>query len=120
MYSGLITTEQMTASTHSNRVQNARLNSSQAWRAHEDDMNPWFQVEFYEPVNVSGLATQGNGRKNEVEYIREYTVEYSLDDVEWHDVLDENGVDPMVSCAGYVFKIKRSISRIIHAWAHMI
>ncbi|XP_072016202.1 uncharacterized protein [Amphiura filiformis] len=93
MYSRTITAEQMEASTHSNRVERARLNSTQAWRAHEDDMDPWFQIDLIEPVYVSGLSTQGNPRPNEVEYVMEYKIGYSYDGIQWQNITDEDGVD---------------------------
>ena len=80
------------ASTHSNRVERARLNSSQAWRANEQDLNPWFQVDFGTLVHLTGLATQGNGRDREVEYVTEYKVGYSIDGEMWQNIT-ESGVD---------------------------
>ena len=38
---------------------NARLDSVSGWQAQSGDQSPWLQVDLGEPVNVTGIITQG-------------------------------------------------------------
>lgn len=37
----------------------ARLDNPSGWRARDDDLSPWLQVNLGEPVTVSGIITVG-------------------------------------------------------------
>ena len=77
-----------------NSPSNIRLNGPQAWAPDTTDTNPSVTIDLDEPMKVTGVILQGGGPGTD-EYVTEFTVSYSLDDVTWIDVAVGN--EPTVS-----------------------
>ena len=54
-----------------------RLNSIYSWSVRRNRVGQWFQVNFVELMRIKGVATQG--RQNANQWVRSYTVRYSVD-----------------------------------------
>ena len=54
-----------------------RLNSIYSWSVRRNRAGQWFQVNFVELMRMKGVATQG--RQNANQWVRSYTVRYSVD-----------------------------------------
>ena len=70
----------LTASTYYNynlSPWRGRLNSIYSWCVRSNRAGEWFQVNFVELMRVKGVATQG--RQNANQWVRSYTVRYSVD-----------------------------------------
>ena len=70
----------LTASTYYNHNLSpwrGRLNSIYSWCVRSNRAGEWFQVNFVELMRVKGVATQG--RQNANQWVRSYTVRYSVD-----------------------------------------
>ena len=71
---------QLTASTYYNYHLSpwyGRLNSIYSWSVRRNRVGQWFQVNFVELMRIKGVATQG--RQNANQWVRSYTVRYSVD-----------------------------------------
>ena len=79
MENGKIQDDQITSSSDWNKLpaKNGRLNGSSCWAAGKNDKNQWIQVDFEKPVVVTKIATQGRGKYDQ--WVKSYTVSYSLD-----------------------------------------
>ena len=71
---------QLTASTYYNYHLSpwyGRLNGLYSWSVRSNRRGQWFQVNFVELMRIKGVATQG--RQNANQWVRSYTVRYSVD-----------------------------------------
>ena len=78
-----ITDSQLSASSHEgggHTATSARLNGDSAWRAGNDDVNPWIRVDFDQLTYVSGIATQGRPDRNNKQWVTKYRVHYNITD----------------------------------------
>ncbi|XP_030613577.1 coagulation factor V isoform X2 [Archocentrus centrarchus] len=69
----------------------ARLNRQgaiNAWRAKNNDMNQWLQVELPHIKKITGIITQGAKSLGKEMYVISYTLQYSDDGTEWKDYTD--------------------------------
>lgn len=100
MENGLVTDQQITASSFFDKVRepaNARLKRvaargrTGAWSARTNDGNQWLQVDFGRNVKVTKFATQG--RQDYKEWVESYTIAYSVEGTDFFQAYQENGVD---------------------------
>ena len=73
---------QLSASTYYNYHLSpiyGRLNGLYSWSVRSNRVGQWFQVNFVELTRVKGVATQG--RQNANQWVRSYTVSYSVDEM---------------------------------------
>uniref|UniRef100_A0A3B3DA01 ferroxidase n=1 Tax=Oryzias melastigma TaxID=30732 RepID=A0A3B3DA01_ORYME len=64
----------------------ARLNKQgtiNAWRAKDNNMNQWLQVELPEVKKITGIITQGATSLGKEMYVSSYTIQYSDNGVHW-------------------------------------
>ncbi|KAG8186759.1 hypothetical protein JTE90_010656 [Oedothorax gibbosus] len=93
---GVIYDFQITASTSANPElgpEKARLGSDSGWVAELGDTEPYLQIDFMTPANITGIMTRG--RSDVPEWVNLYEVSYSDDGLDWLDIKDGNG-DTMV------------------------
>ena len=75
------------------RAGNARLHFKKfaagrgAWAARKNDKSQWLQVDLGSLAVITQIATQG--RQNYPQWVRNYTISFSLDGVDFHTY--ENG-----------------------------
>jgi len=62
----------------------ARLNNSLAWcsPSTKNSDRTFIQIDLYQQVNISGIATQGFMGINSY-YVKQYKVAYSMDRITW-------------------------------------
>ena len=73
---------QLSASTYYNYHLSpiyGRLNGYYSWSVRRNHAGQWYQVNFVEMMRVKGVATQG--RHNANQWVRSYTVGYSVDEM---------------------------------------
>lgn len=68
-----------------NSPSNIRLNGPDAWAPDATDANPSVTIDLDEPMKVTGVIIQGGGPGTN-DYVTEFSVSYSLDDITWVDV----------------------------------
>ena len=74
---------------HRHRPDNGRLHFQRtssrtgAWSARTNDKNQWFQVKFERAAKIRRVACQG--RMDADQWVKKYTLEYSLDGKSWKD-----------------------------------
>ena len=74
---------------HRHRPDNGRLHFQRtssrtgAWSARTNDNNQWFQVKFERAAKIRRVACQG--RMDADQWVKTYTLEYSLDGKSWKD-----------------------------------
>ena len=99
--SGLVTNQQMTASSSYNKYHgpsNARLNfaaargKTGAWSAGTNDQNQWLQVDFLRNVKITKFATQGREECCS-QWVTKYKLAYSVYDSSTFQTYQENEVD---------------------------
>lgn len=92
MQSGKIKPGDIRASSqydHRHRPDNGRLHFQKtssrtgAWSARTNDKNQWFQVKFERAAKIRRVACQG--RMDADQWVKKYTLEYSLDGKSWKD-----------------------------------
>ena len=100
MESGLVTDQQMSASSLWNKhhgPENARLNSvagrgkTGAWSAEQNDQNQFLQVDFGRNIKMTKFQTQG--RQDMDQWVKKYKLSYSVDGSSAFQTYQENGVD---------------------------
>lgn len=103
MVSGLITDNQITASSHTDRSwvpENARLLTSRTgWTLlpqPQPFINEWLQVDLGEEKLVKGLIIQGGKHRENKVFMKKFRLGYSNNGSDWHMVLDTNGNKPKV------------------------
>ena len=98
--SGLVTFQQMTASStfkKNHGPSNGRLNHAAAngktgaWSAGANDANQWLQVDFGRNVRITKLATQG--RQDYDQWVKTFTLSYSVDGNPSFQIYQENGAE---------------------------
>lgn len=104
MVSGLITDNQITASSHTDRSwvpENARLLTSRTgWTLLPQPQpfaNEWLQVDLGEEKLVKGLIIQGGKHRENKVFMKKFRLSYSNNGSDWRMVLDTNGNKPKVS-----------------------
>ena len=106
MKDGSIPDSQLTASslwpsTKITSASNARLDrpadsvTTGAWIAEANDVNPWIKADIGTVKYVSGIVLQGRPALDQ--WVTEYKVQYSYDDVTWSYVKDAGQNSDMVS-----------------------
>lgn len=103
MVSGLITDNQITASSHTDRSwvpENARLLTSRTgWTLLPQPQpftNEWLQVDLGEEKLVKGLIVQGGKHRENKVFMKKFRLGYSNNGSEWQMVLDTSGNRPKV------------------------
>ena len=103
MVSGLITDNQITASSHTDRSwvpENARLLTSRTgWTLLPQPQpftNEWLQVDLGEEKVMKGLIIQGGKHRENKVFMKKFRLGYSNNGSEWRMVLDTNGNKPKV------------------------
>lgn len=103
MISGLITDNQITASSHTDRSwvpENARLLTSRTGWTLLPQPQPfaseWLQVDLGEEKLVKGLIIQGGKHRENKVFMKKFRLGYSNNGSEWAMVLDTNGNKPKV------------------------
>uniref|UniRef100_A0A665VDU7 Neuropilin n=1 Tax=Echeneis naucrates TaxID=173247 RepID=A0A665VDU7_ECHNA len=101
MVSGLITDNQITASSHTDRSwvpENARLLTSRTgWTLLPQPQpftNEWLQVDLGEEKLVKGLIIQGGKHRENKVFMKKFRLGYSNNGSDWRMVLDTNGNRP--------------------------
>ena len=92
----------LTASTYYNYHLSpwyGRLNSIYSWSVRRNLVGQWFQVNFVELMRIKGVATQG--RQNANQWVRSYTVTYSVDGMSFR-LYRENRRVKVMYCSGYI------------------
>lgn len=110
MISGLITDNQITASSHTDRSwvpENARLLTSRTgWTLlpHPQPFaSEWLQVDLGEEKLVKGLIIQGGKHRENKVFMKKFRLGYSNNGSEWAMVLDTNGNKPKVRASHRIF-----------------
>lgn len=115
--SGLITDQQITASSSWDQVHgapNARINNAagrgktSAWSAGSNDGNQWLQVDFGRDVKISKFATQGRNDYGN-QWVKSYTLAYSVDGSSVFQIYQENGIDKVNKKHNMYSYIRRTI-----------
>jgi len=91
----------LTASTYYNyhlSPWHGRLNGIYSWSVRTNRVGQWFQVNFVELMRVKGVATQG--RQNANQWVRKYTVSYSVDGMSFRPYKENRGVKVCVCNTG--------------------
>ncbi|XP_029698518.1 neuropilin-1a isoform X2 [Takifugu rubripes] len=103
MISGLITDNQITASSHTDRSwvpENARLLTSRTGWTLLPQPQPfaseWLQVDLGEEKLVKGLIIQGGKHRENKVFMKKFRLGYSNNGSEWAMVLDTNGNKPKI------------------------
>lgn len=103
MVSGLITDNQITASSHTDRSwvpENARLLTSRTgWTLLPQPQpfaNEWLQVDLGEEKLVKGLIIQGGKHRENKVFMKKFRLGYGNNGSDWRMVLDTNGNKPKV------------------------
>uniref|UniRef100_A0A3P8VW26 Neuropilin n=1 Tax=Cynoglossus semilaevis TaxID=244447 RepID=A0A3P8VW26_CYNSE len=103
MVSGLITDNQITASSHTDRYwvpENARLLTSRAGWTLLPQPQPftseWLQVDLGEEKLVKGLIIQGGKYRENKVFMKKFRVGYSNNGSDWRMVLDPGGNKPKI------------------------
>lgn len=103
MVSGLITDNQITASSHTDRSwvpENARLLTSRTgWTLLPQPQpftNEWLQVDLGEEKLVKGLIIQGGKHRENKVFMKKFRFGYSNNGSDWRMVMDTNGNKPRV------------------------
>ena len=84
---------QLSASTYYNYYLSpkyGRLNGLYSWSVRSNRAGQWYQVDFVELMRVKGVATQG--RQNANQWVRSYTVSYSVDGMSYRPYRQGRGV----------------------------
>ena len=76
-----------------------RLNSIYSWSVRRNRVGQWFQVNFVELMRIKGVATQG--RQNANQWLRSYTVRYSVDGMSFRPYR-ENRRFKVMYCSGHI------------------
>ena len=76
-----------------------RLNSIYSWSVRRNRVGQWFQVNFVELMRIKGVATQG--RQNANQWVRSYTVRYSVDGMSFRPYI-ENRRFKVMYCSGHI------------------
>ena len=99
MESGLVTDQQISASSSWNKhhgPENARLNlvaargKTGAWSAESNDRNQFLQVDFWRDVKITKFQTQG--RQDWDQWVKKYTLSYSVDGSSSFQTYQENSI----------------------------
>ena len=102
--SGRITDQQITASSvwkNDHGTANARLNlaaargKTGAWSAKTNDQSQWLQVDFGRNVKITKVATQG--RQDLDEWVKSYSLAYSVDGSSNFQPYQGNEIDQKVT-----------------------
>ncbi|KAM8731452.1 neuropilin-1a isoform 3-T3 [Acanthopagrus schlegelii] len=103
MVSGLITDNQITASSHTDRSwvpENARLLTSRTgWTLLPQPQpftNEWLQVDLGEEKLVKGLIIQGGKHRENKVFMKKFRFGYSSNGSDWRMVMDANGNKPRI------------------------
>lgn len=106
MVSGLITDNQITASSHTDRSwvpENARLLTSRTgWTLLPQPQpfaNEWLQVDLGEEKLVKGFIIQGGKYRENKVFMKKFRLGYSNNGSDWRVVYDTNGNKPKVGWA---------------------
>lgn len=109
MISGLITDNQITASSHTDRnwvPENARLLTSRTGWTLLPQPQPftseWLQVDLGEEKLVKGLIIQGGKHRENKVFMKKFRLGYSNNGSEWTMVLDTNGNKPKVGASHWI------------------
>lgn len=109
MVSGLITDNQITASSHVDRSwvpENARLLTSRSgWTLLPQPQpftNEWLQVDLGEEKLVKGLIIQGGKHRENKVFMKKFRLGSSSNGSDWKMVLDNSGNKPRVSTFLYI------------------
>ena len=89
----------LTASTYYNvhlSPWNGRLNGIYSWSVRSNRVGQWFQVNFVELMRIKGVATQG--RQNANQWVRSYTVSYSVDGMTFRPYKENRRVKVCICC----------------------
>ena len=68
-----------------NSPSNVRLNGGEAWSPSSTDTSPSVTIDLDVPTKVTGIILQGGGPDTD-EYVTQFTVSYSSDDITYVDV----------------------------------
>ena len=106
MADGTIEDSQLLASTEADSnwvVTQARLDEAfRAWYPGTNNAEQWVQVDLLEPMDVSGVITQGRYDANQ--YVRKYKVLYSLDGSNFDYVQDSEGNTEVISIDSFILR----------------
>uniref|UniRef100_A0A8C6NQD5 ferroxidase n=1 Tax=Nothobranchius furzeri TaxID=105023 RepID=A0A8C6NQD5_NOTFU len=104
---GLIQDEYMTASSSATnwyfgpwKASLGRLNkqgSVNAWRAKNNDINQWLQVELPHIKKITGIITQGAKFMGKEMYVRSYSLQSSENGIHWMNYMDDEDQSIKVS-----------------------
>ncbi|CAD5126713.1 DgyrCDS14777 [Dimorphilus gyrociliatus] len=56
------------------------------WRSSNEDLNPWILFYFDQSLTISSFVLQGTGKLNEPGYVKNFTIESSLNNVDWKNI----------------------------------
>lgn len=103
MVSGLITDDQITASSHTDRSwvpENSRLLTSRSgWTllSHSQPYtDEWLQVDLGQEKLVRGLIIQGGKHRENKVFMKKFRLGYSNNGSDWKLVMEPNGIKPKV------------------------
>uniref|UniRef100_A0AAY5ETV7 F5/8 type C domain-containing protein n=1 Tax=Electrophorus electricus TaxID=8005 RepID=A0AAY5ETV7_ELEEL len=99
MQSGLITDQQITASSvatnwysgpwHSWYGRLDKQGTANAWQSKSNDMQPWLQIELKVVKKITGIVTQGAKTLGTEMFVTSYVLEYSDDGIIWTKYTDD-------------------------------
>ncbi|KXJ25332.1 Lactadherin [Exaiptasia diaphana] len=95
MEDGRISDSQITASSHNSRYvlpKNARLNNVRAWKAKQEAVGEYLEVDIGTNTNICKIASQGS--RGTQKWVTSYSIHYSSDQSTWTTYsANENGVE---------------------------
>ena len=114
MESGSIPDIKITASSEKNvnaAAKNGRLNSGSSWCAGTSDRNPYLQIDLQTLHIICAVSTQGNSQADQ--WVKNYTLQSSLDGSTWIDYTETGQVKVMCEMNHYIFVHKEMIQNFL-------
>ena len=104
MESGSIPDSKIIASSEKDAnttAKNGRLNSGSSWCAGTSDSNPYLQIDLQTLHIICAVSTQGNSQADQ--WVKNYTLQSSLDGSTWIDYTEIGQVKVMCEMNHYSF-----------------
>ena len=99
----------------------SKLFSNRAWCAAANKDGQWMKIDLQKNKNILGIVTQGRAKPSYDQYVKEFSIEYSLDNKEWNKLDSRFETDAKLTTNLFNKNIyARYIKIIIHKWNNHI